>query len=98
MAAKNEKTVWLVVADDHRWGTTYDICDSVEAAHKLFELIVRHNYFDGTPEQEDILQEQLKSKSRGFWNHTNDFVRFYECNISTLNDVQKIKDDSDEET
>lgn len=94
MATNNEKTVWLVVTDDHRYDTAYDICDSVEAAHKLFEMIVRENYFDGTPEEEEILQEQLESKSCGFWDYTSDFVSFYACNILTLNDVLKIKGES----
>lgn len=87
MATNNEKTVWLVVTDDHRCDTTYDICDSVEAAHKLFEMIVRENYFDGTPEEEEILQEQLENDAGGEWLYADNFVSFYPYEILTREDV-----------
>ena len=87
MATKNEKTIWLVVTDDHRCDTTYEICDSVETAHKLFEMIVRENYFDGTQEEEKELKEQLENNAGGEWLHTDDFVSFYPYEILTKEDV-----------
>lgn len=87
MAVKNE-TVWLLVIDDHREAMNYCICDSIETARKLFEETVRENYFDGTPEEEKELKEQLENDAGGEWEYSvGDYVSYYEYDILTMTDL-----------
>lgn len=90
MAVKNE-TVWLLVIDDHREAMNYCICDSIETARKLFEETVRENYFDGTSEEEKELKKQLENDAGGEWLYANDFVNFYEYDIMSMKDLNKVE-------
>lgn len=88
MTVKSNKSVWLVVIDDHRSGTEYRICDSIQTARKVFEDIVRNNYFDGSGEEEKLLKEQLESDTGGEWEYSvGDYVNYYEYDILTMADL-----------
>lgn len=88
MTVKNDKSVWLVVIDDHRSGTEYRICDSIQTARKVFEDIVRDNYFDDSEEEERLLKEQLESDTGGEWEYSvGDYVSYFEYDILTMADL-----------
>lgn len=88
MNVKNDKAVWLVVIDDHRSGTEYRIYDSIQAARKMFEDIVRDNYFDDSEKEEKLLKEQLESDIGGEWEYSvGDYVSYYEYDILTMADL-----------
>lgn len=81
--------VYLVVVDDYRNAPEYYICRDAEAAHKLFEKIVRENYYDGTPEEELKLREQLESSDGGEWQYDDITVSYCFYNVLTSNDIRK---------
>lgn len=81
--------VYLVVANDYRNAPEYYICRDTEAAHKLFEKIVRENYYDGTPEEELKLREQLESSDGGEWQYDDITVSYYFYNVLTSDDIRK---------
>lgn len=88
MTDKNDKTVWLVVIDDHRSSAEYCVCDSIQAARKMFEDTVRGNYFDDSEEEEKLLKEQLESDTGGGWEYNErDYVSYYEYDVLTMADL-----------
>lgn len=88
MTVKSNKSVWLVVIDDHRSGAEYRICDSIQAARKVFENIVRNNYFDESEKEEKLLKEQLESDTGGEWEYNvGDYVSYFEYDILTMADL-----------
>lgn len=79
------------MTDDRREATNYYICDSIETARKLFEETVRENYFYGTPEEEKELKKQLENDAGGEWLYADDFVNFYEYDIMSMKNLNKVE-------
>lgn len=82
-----ENTVWLLVIDDHRNATQYRVCDSRDAAQKLFEKVVRENYFNPGTSSEERLRDQVRSDCGGWETDEGDYVTFYELPVLTMDDV-----------
>lgn len=56
--------VYLIVVDDHQEGMEYHVCATLAAANKLFQKIVKENYF--YPE-EDTKDDFGESCEQWFW-------------------------------
>lgn len=82
-----EKTVWLLVIDDHRDATQYRVCDSRDAAQKLFEKVVRENYFYTETSSEERLRDQVRSDCGRWETDEGDYVTFYELPVLTIANI-----------
>lgn len=82
-----DKTMWLLVIDDHREATQYKLCDSKDAVKMLFEKVVRENYFDPETSSDEQLMDEVKSDYGGWETDEDDYITFYELPILTAEDV-----------
>ena len=82
-----DKTMWLLVIDDHREATQYKLFDSKDAVKMLFEKVVRENYFNPETSSEEQLMDEVKSDYGGWETDEDDYITFYELPILTAEDV-----------
>lgn len=82
--ADNRK-VWLIIVDDHQEGMNYHICATEAAADKLFQKIVKENYFE--PE-EDTKADFEEACEQWFWeSQYGDVVTCSQCHALSEEEI-----------
>lgn len=78
--------VYLIVVDDHQEGMEYHVCATSAAADKLFQKIVKENYFD--PE-EDTKEDFEEACEQWFWeSQYGDVVSCSECHALNEEEIR----------
>ena len=78
------RSIWFVVSK-----VNYYMCDTKETAFRLFEKIVRENYFDGTEEEEEELKAQLGSPVAE-WEYEDNYISCSAEKVLTIDDVNHL--------
>lgn len=78
--------VYLIVVDDHQEGMEYHVCATSAAADKLFQKIVKENYFD--PE-EDTKKDFEEACEQWFWeSQYGDIITCSKCHALSEEEIR----------
>lgn len=78
--------VYLIVVDDHQEGMEYHVCATLATANKLFQKIIKENYFDL---EEDTKEDFEEACEQWFWeSQYGDIITCSKCHALSEEEIR----------